>query len=802
MNVNKKLLTGLIGIAVVTIFAGMAAGEFRGAKKAEGPRIAAVTAVQKTFRLQGKFERELSGPYDLLFKIYSNESQEELIAETTFPQVAFEGGFYTIDVNPSSLGLKQGKDYWLTIDIPETEIPTQEAKLEIVAKNTIQLNADGEDRGTITGGQDYVGNFSDYMVKITNKGTGYTIWAVSEKGTAVYAQASAPGKYAVHAENPQGTALFVNGKAKVQGDLEVTGQTNLSNVILPANSVGSAEIKDNSIVNVDIASNANIAASKIADGVDSGLDADLLDGKDSSEFLAANPSGDLTLGGNLTVNGTGNSSIAGNVGIGTTNPTSKLTISGGDLFIDNAENSTIKSQGHNLYFGASGYAHRFYNFLPGAGVDSNTRAQISIYEGDTSLNYQEKIRLSSSDSSFFMGGNVGIGTTAPGAKLDVGGTNGVAFRVYGPDGVSIPMISADIGGDLALRPHSGSGKNLKIKSWTTDGVSQDNMVITSEFLNPNINDVVLQPNGGNVGIGTASPNSKLEVAGYSDTNPILAVGDAQYGLSSFNSNFYFHNKVTGGGYIFLDGNVGMGTRNPSGAGLGIGAGNLNGRILAIESGDSNALYLNNTTTGNKFGIFGENDARGNFSSVGTVSNNAFSIKTNNQERITVTPGGRVGIGTTNPGAELDVNGTISGDNVTANYQDLAEWAPSTQELTPGTVVAIDPANNNHVVASTEAYDSKVAGVVSKQPGFILGQGGEGRYMIAHTGRVKVKVDARYGAIAIGDLLVASPVEGTAMKSQPKLIDGEEFHRPGTILGKALEPLQEGQGEILVLLSLQ
>ena len=41
-----------------------------------------------------------------------------------------------------------------------------------------------------------------------------------------------------------------------------------------------------------------------------------------------------------------------------------------------------------------------------------------------------------------------------------------------------------------------------------------------------------------------------------------------------------------------------------------------------------------------------------------------------------------------------------------------------------------------------------------------------------------------------------------MKSQPVNLSGIEMHRPGTLLGKALEPLASGQGEILVLLSLQ
>jgi hypothetical protein len=44
--------------------------------------------------------------------------------------------------------------------------------------------------------------------------------------------------------------------------------------------------------------------------------------------------------------------------------------------------------------------------------------------------------------------------------------------------------------------------------------------------------------------------------------------------------------------------------------------------------------------------------------------------------------------------------------------------------------------------------------------------------------------------------------GTAMKSEPMAINGRSFHQPGTIIGKALEPLEGGIGEILVLLSMQ
>jgi hypothetical protein len=57
-------------------------------------------------------------------------------------------------------------------------------------------------------------------------------------------------------------------------------------------------------------------------------------------------------------------------------------------------------------------------------------------------------------------------------------------------------------------------------------------------------------------------------------------------------------------------------------------------------------------------------------------------------------------------------------------------------------------------------------------------------------------------IHIGDLLVTSDIAGVAMKSEPITIGNRKMHMPGTLIGKALEPLEKGSGKILVLLSLQ
>jgi hypothetical protein len=165
-------------------------------------------------------------------------------------------------------------------------------------------------------------------------------------------------------------------------------------------------------------------------------------------------------------------------------------------------------------------------------------------------------------------------------------------------------------------------------------------------------------------------------------------------------------------------------------------------------------------------------------------------------------GGFVGVGTQAPAKKLHVAGDLQVDgNIAARYQDVAEWVDAAEPLSAGTVVSVER-SANRVSPSYSDYDTAVIGVVSAAPGLILGESAPGRVLVAQSGRVRTRVDARYGPIHRGDLLVASPTPGHAMRSTPIVVNGIAIHRPGTLIGKALEDLQRGTGEILVLLTLQ
>ncbi len=347
---------------------------------------------------------------------------------------------------------------------------------------------------------------------------------------------------------------------------------------------------------------------------------------------------------------------------------------------------------------------------------------------------------------------------------------------------------------------------------------------------------------GHVGVGTTSPTARLEVQGAQGSEGISLINLNPLGIA------YVSFGETGGGstpfWIARQGSASATYPrsaeifNSDAAPIRFGTSNIE-RVRIDETGNvgigttSPGTINGNTWSGTILNLSSGNVARMGIQGSGfagidlvdrtapanqrqyTISSNGGQLRfyavddsPNGIVKVVMDSAGRVGIGTATPTMPLDVNGNANvsgsitvGGNINAKYQDVAEWVPTLDALEPGTVVVLDRRAPNSVTASTSAYDTGVAGVVSEHPGITLGEPAANKAVIATSGRVRVRVEATR-PIAIGDLLVTGEAPGVAMKSEPITMNGRSFHQPGTIIGKALQPLAKGRAEILVLLTLQ
>ena len=223
----------------------------------------------------------------------------------------------------------------------------------------------------------------------------------------------------------------------------------------------------------------------------------------------------------------------GKLGIGTTVPSTKLEVVSGA----NEEGISIVDSSSNLKYKVrqfTGYAYSsFYNA-------SNT----------------EQVRINSNGTSWFNGGNVGIGTTSPDAILHVkGSTNTTEVKIDTDNNalgdnafIKFNAARAQVGWiDAAVTLTDGGGnKDIKLKVNTG-----------SIFLQTNNTSRLTVADGGNVGIGTTSPNSTalLDVSSTTkgvllprmSTTQINAISSPAEGLTVYNtvlSTLCFFNGVS------------------------------------------------------------------------------------------------------------------------------------------------------------------------------------------------------------------------------------------------------------------
>ena len=396
------------------------------------------------------------------------------------------------------------------------------------------------------------------------------------------------------------------------------------------------------------------------------------------------------------------------------------------------------------------------------------------------------------------GGNVGIGTTAPGAKLEVPGDilvsvgSGILTK-RSIDGTGVRIISMD----STLTVLRG-GIGLGAPTWP---------VIQMQEINSNPLMTILQ--NSNVGIGTTSPSARLDVSGesrvgsapatlttvsgahtnavttitvvsttgYPSAGTLLINGEAISYTSTTSTTFTGCTRGTLGTtavafvggetvdtYLSIErtsstvprmvttaaGNIGIGTTNPA-AKVQIGADLTDGRLYVNGSSSGvsplsrsrpatdDAQIILGRTGGNadSGGLefisspsgpgYGWKITAPDVSSVTSLRFHSRAASSTWTERLTLTSGGNIGIGSTSPGAKLDVTG--GGRFTNQNGLELAPYSTLTGNTSELRFDELSTNGTNYV--GFKSPDSLATNVVWTLPaadgtgGFVLSTNGSG-----------------------------------------------------------------------------
>jgi hypothetical protein len=351
---------------------------------------------------------------------------------------------------------------------------------------------------------------------------------------------------------------------------------------------------------------------------------------------------------------------AGNVGIGTSSPSEKLSVAGNAVVgtgangtapfltinggTDGANAPVIFGKGNNSNEwlissirsitggGALGMAHFVYGANP-----------MAFY-----TNSAERMRIDQS-------GNVGIGTTTPYSQLDVfssitASTTGEATGV-GSIRITNGASALSSAGGLEFKIAGDSnGFGAKIQALNSSGAQ---LVFANRFGSAGWAERMRIDSSGNVGIGTSSPATKLDVDGVIKTNNNVVTGGANSGIwfTGSSSDFTAGIGRGGSGEVFIYTNTAERMRIDSSGNVGIGISPVtytaSARTLQIDGAANPAqIRLTNNTSGSSQINGALISMSGNDFYLWNVESSNLIFGTADTERMRIDANGRLCVNTT------------------------------------------------------------------------------------------------------------------------------------------------------------
>jgi len=298
-------------------------------------------------------------------------------------------------------------------------------------------------------------------------------------------------------------------------------------------------------------------------------------------------------------------------------------------------------------------------------TDARARGAVSVSGNALAYNSSTGVITSNFEESPSFSGNVGIGVTPHGtASLNITNT---AQHIRLNNGSELGIITLDTDGKLDLWAH-GTGETINFRTGTGSGT------------------VTMSVVGSNVGIGTTSPNFKLDIvnaaantatyqqfrngttgAASSDGTVLGIDADGDFLINNQEAKeIKLYTSDTPRLIIQSGGNVGIGTTSPSSLlHLYKSSGDSMLNIQAVSAGDPGITFTSiNNRTGNIFYSDGSTNAMLRYDHADT----SFKLYAHNttvadfvlNETTSYFPTQNVGIGTTSPNAKLHVNTVASG----------------------------------------------------------------------------------------------------------------------------------------------